>query len=119
MEEVIARMGKPEDMETEGESSSADAGSTNAGGGYGAGAWSSNTAYSTTRRRLYRNPDDKMLGSVINWNACLSGLGCDFAPSVAACRLDLWGRNVDTGLYRMLADYHGSPHGCREVKHAR
>ena len=36
VEEVIARMGKPEDMETEGESSSADAGSTNAGGGYGA-----------------------------------------------------------------------------------
>ena len=56
VEEVIARMGKPEDMETEGESSSADAGSTNAGGGYGAGAWSSNTAYSTTCRRLYRNP---------------------------------------------------------------
>ena len=66
-------MGKPEDMETEGESSSADAGSTNAGGGYGAGAWSSNTAYSTTRRRLYRNPDDKMLGGVISGMAAYLG----------------------------------------------
>ena len=73
VEEVIARMGKPEDMETEGESSSADAGSTNAGGGYGAGAWSSNTAYSTTRRRLYRNPDDKMLGGVISGMAAYLG----------------------------------------------
>ena len=73
VEEVIARMGKPEDMETEGESSSADAGSTNAGGGYGAGAWSSNTAYSTTCRRLYRNPDDKMLGGVISGMAAYLG----------------------------------------------
>ena len=68
MEEVIARMGKPEDMETEGESSSADAGSTNAGGGYGAGAWSSNTAYSTTRRRLYRNPMTRCwVVSLVEW----------------------------------------------------
>lgn len=53
VEEVIARMGKPEDMETEGESS--------------------NTAYSTTRRRLYRNPDDKMLGGVISGMAAYLG----------------------------------------------
>ena len=46
---------------------------TNAGGGYGAGAWSSNTAYSTTRRRLYRNPDDKMLGGVISGMAAYLG----------------------------------------------
>ena len=32
VEEVIARMGKPEDMEAEGESASADSGSTSAGG---------------------------------------------------------------------------------------
>ena len=70
-------------------------------------------AYSTTRCRLYRNPDDKMLGGVISGMAAYLELGCDFAPSVAACRVDLWGRNVDTGLYRMLADYPGSPHGCR------
>lgn len=66
VEEVIARMGKPEDMEAEGESASA-------GGGYGAGAWNSNTAYGTTRRRLYRNPDDKMLGGVISGMAAYLG----------------------------------------------
>ena len=97
VEEVIARMGKPEDMEAEGESASADSGSTSAGGGYGAGAWNSNTAYGTTRRRLYRNPDDKMLGGVIS---------------------DLWGRDIDTGLYRVLAGYTGSPHSSREVEYA-
>ena len=58
VEEVIARMGKPEDMEAEGES---------------AGAWNSNTAYGTTRRRLYRNPDDKMLGGVISGMAAYLG----------------------------------------------
>ena len=73
VEEVIARMGKPEDMEAEGESASADSGSTSAGGGYGAGAWNSNTAYGTTRRRLYRNPDDKMLGGVISGMAAYLG----------------------------------------------
>ena len=66
-------MGKPEDMEAEGESASADSGSTSAGGGYGAGAWNSNTAYGTTRRRLYRNPDDKMLGGVISGMAAYLG----------------------------------------------
>ena len=73
VEEVIARMGKPEDMEAEGESASADSGSTSTGGGYGAGAWNSNTAYGTTRRRLYRNPDDKMLGGVISGMAAYLG----------------------------------------------
>lgn len=76
VEEVIARMGKPEDMEAEGEEAGAgstNAGGTNAGGGYGAGAWSSNTVYNTTRRRLYRNPDDKMLGGVISGMAAYLG----------------------------------------------
>ena len=71
VEEVIARMGKPEDMETEGESSSADAGSTNAGGGYGAGAWSSNTAYSTTRRRLYLGGVISGMAAYLGWDVTL------------------------------------------------
>lgn len=46
VEEVIVRMGKPEEMET--------------------GAEEEKTfSYTTTRRRLYRNPDDRMLGGVI------------------------------------------------------
>lgn len=118
VEEVIARMGKPEDMEAEGESASADSGSTSAGGGYGAGAWNSNTAYGTTRRRLYRNPDDKMLGGVISGMVRLPGMGCNFTSTVTACHLDLWGRDIDTGLYRVLAGYTGSPHSSREVEYA-
>ena len=37
------------------------------GEGYGSGSWNSdtNSSYTSTRRRLYRNPDDKMLGGVI------------------------------------------------------
>lgn len=74
VEEVIARMGKPEEMETEGEGNgAAGSGSANAGSGYGAGAWGGNTTYGTTRRRLYRNPDDKMLGGVISGMAAYLG----------------------------------------------
>lgn len=46
VEEVIVRMGKPEEMETGAEEEKA-------------------FSYTTTRRRLYRNPDDRMLGGVI------------------------------------------------------
>lgn len=72
VEEVIARMGKPEDMES-GEETSSD--NKNAGNGYGSGAWNGNTSYgsSTTRRRLYRNPDDKMLGGVVSGMAAYLG----------------------------------------------
>ena len=87
VEEVIARMGKPEDMEAEGESASADSGSTSAGGGYGAGAWNSNTAYGTTRRRLYRNPDDKMLGGVISGMAAYLGWDVTLIPVYIVCWL--------------------------------
>lgn len=81
VEAVIARMGRPEEMESEpgdaGET--ADAGSANsAGGGYGAGAWNDNGSEGTIRRRFYRNPDDKMLGGVVgglaaylNWDVTL------------------------------------------------
>lgn len=72
VEEVIARMGKPEDMEA-GEESGEASSSAN---GYGAGAWSSNTKTtysSTTHRRLYRNPDDKMLGGVVSGLAAYLG----------------------------------------------
>lgn len=77
VEEVIARMGKPEEMETEEESNSST-GSTQAGNSYTAGAGSNDTTEGTARRRLFRNPDDKMLGGVIsgiaaylNWDVTL------------------------------------------------
>lgn len=49
VEEVINRMGRPEEMETGAEEETV----------------SSTSSYSTARRRLYRNPDDRMLGGVI------------------------------------------------------
>lgn len=70
VEEVINRMGKPEEMET-GTEENAASGSGNtkgaSGESYGSGSWNgdNNSSYTSTRRRLYRNPDDKMLGGVI------------------------------------------------------
>lgn len=69
VEEVITRMGKPEDMEMGEESTGSASGSANAGG-YSRNA---NTAYGTTHRRLYRNPDDKMLGGVVSGMAAYMG----------------------------------------------
>lgn len=71
VEEVINRMGRPEEMETGAEEETAFGSKSASGsnsGGYGAGSWNANSAsssYSSTRRRLYRNPDDRMLGGVI------------------------------------------------------
>ena len=45
-------------------------------------------------------------------------MGCNFTSTVTACHLDLWGRDIDTGLYRVLAGYTGSPHSSREVEYA-
>lgn len=50
VEEVIARMGKPEDMEAENDSEPSVG----------------NATRTTIHRRLYRNPDDKLLGGVIS-----------------------------------------------------
>ncbi|ADV44119.1 PspC domain-containing protein [Bacteroides helcogenes] len=75
VEEVIARMGKPEEMETgEGSDSSASS-NTNTGSGYGAGSWNGGSTADSNlpRRRLYRNPDDKMLGGVISGLAAYLG----------------------------------------------
>lgn len=80
VEEVIARMGKPEDMEGGEESESSASDSTDR---QGAGSYNSSATYgsSYTRRRLYRNPDDKMLGGVI------SGMGAYWGWDVTLLRL--------------------------------
>ncbi|WP_291529137.1 PspC domain-containing protein [Bacteroides sp. UBA939] len=71
-EEVIARIGKPEEMETGSEEDKTS------GSGYGAGSWNNENASYSSRRRLYRNPDDRMLGGVVsglaaylNWDVTL------------------------------------------------
>lgn len=75
VEEVIARMGKPEDMEMGEESDGSASRSTYTGSGYGSGSWSGSSATDSDspRRRLYRNPDDKMLGGVISGLAAYLG----------------------------------------------
>lgn len=71
VEEVIARMGKPEDMEpADEEATSAPHNATNAGSGYGAGE---KQTTASARRHLYRNPDDKMLGGVVSGLAAYLG----------------------------------------------
>lgn len=57
VEEVIARMGKPEDMEAENDSEPSVG----------------NATRTTIHRRLYRNPDDKLLGGVISGMAAYLG----------------------------------------------
>lgn len=66
VEEVISRMGKPEEMESGEEDdnrASASAGSGKA----------TATGSSAPRKRLFRNPDDKMLGGVIGGLAAYLG----------------------------------------------
>lgn len=70
VEEVIARMGKPEELNTDDDSdSNADNHCSNTNGD------------DTVKRRLFRNPDDKILGGV------LSGLAAYFGWDVAWTRI--------------------------------
>lgn len=83
VEEVIARMGKPEEMEVEEGESQSTFGRADTGNGYGPGAWSGSSTMNSesSRRRLYRNPDDKMLGGVT------SGLAAYFGWDATVLRL--------------------------------
>jgi phage shock protein PspC (stress-responsive transcriptional regulator) len=59
VEEIITRVGKPEDFGTETEDEEEKVDSTNSG--------NAKTSYTyTSHRRLYRNPDDKILGGVLS-----------------------------------------------------
>lgn len=76
VEEVIERMGKPEEFEGEQETSSSNT----------SGSGTKHSSYKDTggfRRRLYRNPDDKMLGGVV------SGLGAYLGWDTTLLRLVL------------------------------
>lgn len=77
VEEVISRMGKPEEMDNE------DGGNRREGG-YGPGAWSREEGTQKVRRRLYRNPDNKMLGGLC------SGLAAYLGWDVTLIRLVLF-----------------------------
>ena len=77
VEEVIARVGKPEEMDQEGAADAADT----AQGGASTQASAQGSTQSGTRRRLFRNPDDKILGGVI------SGIAAYFCWDVTLLRL--------------------------------
>lgn len=68
VEEVIARMGKPEDMQVGEENDGAAS-----GGGYASCSGGNTTYGSSSRRRIYRNPDDKMLAGVVSGLAAYLG----------------------------------------------
>lgn len=70
VEEVIARMGKPEEMD---DADGEEKHTASSGGGYGAGSWTRNEETVKVRRRLFRNPDDKMLGGVCSGLAAYLG----------------------------------------------
>lgn len=79
VEEVIARVGKPEEMDQEGQAGEADA-SQNQGAASTQTSTQGSTQ-STAHRRLFRNPDDKILGGVI------SGIAAYFCWDVTLLRL--------------------------------
>ena len=79
VEEVIARVGKPEEMDQEGQAGEADA-SRNQGAASTQTSTQGSTQ-STAHRRLFRNPDDKILGGVI------SGIAAYFCWDVTLLRL--------------------------------
>ncbi|WP_072529967.1 PspC domain-containing protein [Bacteroides ilei] len=62
VEEVIARMGKPEDLDTDSDSGNASESARNG-----------KTSYTTTGKRLFRDPDDRILGGVASGIAAYFG----------------------------------------------
>ena len=80
VEEVIARVGKPEEMDQEGQAAEANAGQAQ-GGASAQTAGQGASTQGAAHRRLFRNPDDKILGGVI------SGIAAYFCWDVTLLRL--------------------------------
>ena len=68
VEGVIARMGKPEEMDDADRESE-----QRAGEGYGPGSWTRSEETVKVRRRLFRDPDNKVLGGVCSGLAAYLG----------------------------------------------
>ena len=84
VEAVIARMGKPEDFESEGESSEDPSAES---------AYQSAEQSSSYRvgRRLYRNPDDKILGGVLGGLAAYLGWDATWVRIIALILICFYG----------------------------
>lgn len=80
IEQVIARVGKPEEMEQEAAAADASQGNASSQGSSAQGS-TQGSAQNTPRRHLFRNPDDKILGGVI------SGIAAYFCWDVTLLRL--------------------------------
>lgn len=83
VEEVIARMGKPEELESDEKDAGAETESREGGNHSGSTGTSSSAATEKVHRRFYRNPDNKMLGGVV------SGLAAYMGWDVTILRLSL------------------------------
>ena len=70
VEEVINRMGKPEEMDDNDDHARQE---TVGEDGYGPGAWDGTKEAVKEHRRLFRNPDDKILGGVCSGLAAYLG----------------------------------------------
>lgn len=69
VEKVITRMGKPEEMDNDEKATQQETGDD----GYGPGAWSKTEEKVKVHRRLFRNPDNKILGGVCSGLAAYLG----------------------------------------------
>ena len=87
VEEVIARMGRPEEINTDDESNENTQDYRN-----------NTNGDDTVKRRLFRNPDDKVLGGVV------SGLAAYFGWDFSLCYIVAW---VHFGIYHSM-DYNTS-----------
>lgn len=83
VEEVIARMGKPEELEPDGNEAGAKTESWEGGSCSGNAGANFSTSTKKVRHRFYRNPDDRMLGGVV------SGLAAYLGWDVTVFRLAL------------------------------
>lgn len=102
VEEIIARMGKPEDLS--GEENGETSGSEKQRG--------------TTARRLFRDPDNKVLGGCSLGAGRLYGMGCHLGAyhSAGSWFLYTW---VYTGIHHCLDYYPHGTYGSREACHER
>lgn len=98
VEEIIARMGKPEELSGEGNGETSGSEKTKG----------------TTVRRLFRDPDNKVLGGVASGLAAYMGCYLGTYHSIGSWLLCSWG---DIGLYHSVDYYSYGAYRPRETRH--
>lgn len=100
VEEIIARMGKPEELSGEGNGETSGSEKTKG----------------TTIRRLFRDPDNKVLGGVASGLAAYMGCYLGTYHSIGSWLLCSWG---DIGLYHSVDYYSYGAYCPREAGYER